>query len=89
MKGRINNARYMPSTAVFLYKIYAFDNGTHVISMTRPLSLISCFDKKGDLYLYEARKEGKVFFRLWLKNGTYEDFMFHKEIYYIIRYTYS
>jgi hypothetical protein len=55
MKGRINNARSMASAAVFLYKIYAFDNGTHAIPMTRPSSPISCFGKKkGDLYFYEA-----------------------------------
>jgi hypothetical protein len=54
MKGRINNARLMPSTAVFLYKIYVFDNGSHAISMARPSIPISCFGKKGDFYLYEA-----------------------------------
>jgi hypothetical protein len=54
MKGRINNARFMPSVAVFLYKIYAFDNDSHAISMARPSSPISCFGKKGDFNLYEA-----------------------------------
>jgi hypothetical protein len=44
--------------------------------------------KKGISFpLYEALKEGKVFFRLWLKNDTYEGFTPHKEIYYIIKYT--
>jgi hypothetical protein len=48
------------------------------------------FGKKGGFFfIYEAWKEGKVFFRLQLKNGTYEGFTLHKEIYYIIEYTYS
>jgi hypothetical protein len=31
-------------------------------------------------FLYEALKEGKVFFRLRLKNGTHVNFTPHKEI---------
>jgi hypothetical protein len=33
-------------------------------------------------FLRESWKEGKVFFRQQLKNGTYKGFMHHKEIYY-------
>jgi hypothetical protein len=36
-----------------------------------------------NLFLCDTWKEGKVFFRQRLKNGTYEGFMHHKEIYYI------
>jgi hypothetical protein len=46
------------------------------------------------IFLYEAWKEGKVFFRRRLKNGMYVNFMHHKEIYYnnlhvflIVQYT--
>ena len=35
-----------------------------------------------DLFLYEAWKEGKVFFHRRLKNGMYISFMHHKEINY-------
>jgi hypothetical protein len=35
-----------------------------------------------DLFLYEAWKEGKVFFRRRLKNDMYVSFMHHKEINY-------
>jgi hypothetical protein len=35
-----------------------------------------------DLFLYEALKEGKVFFRRRLKNGMYVSFMHRKEINY-------
>jgi hypothetical protein len=59
-------------------------------------SLISLVTKKGslfakhgylslwsmDLFLYEAWKEGKVFFRQRLKNGMYVSFMHRKEINY-------
>jgi hypothetical protein len=40
--------------------------------------------QKGDFFLREAWKEGKAFFRQRLKNGLYEGFTHHKEIYYII-----
>jgi hypothetical protein len=36
-----------------------------------------------NLFLCDALKEWKVFFRQRLKNGTFEGFMHHKEIYYI------
>jgi hypothetical protein len=38
---------------------------------------------KENIFLRKAWKEGKVFFCQQLKNGMYEDFMHHKEIYYI------
>ena len=57
MKGRINNARSMASAAVFLYKIYAFDNGTHAIPMTRPSSPISCFGKKKGTCIFMKREK--------------------------------
>ena len=41
--------------------------------------------KKG-FFLYEAWKDGKVFFRLRLKNGMCDSFTLHKEIYYIIKH---
>jgi hypothetical protein len=37
-------------------------------------------------FFYEAWKERKLFFRLQLKNGTYDNFTLHKEIYYIMNY---
>jgi hypothetical protein len=38
----------------------------------------------------KREKKGRCFnFRQWLKNGTYEDFTLHKEVNYIIIYTYS
>jgi hypothetical protein len=49
--------------------------------------LIFVSSDKENLFLREAWKEGKVFFRQQLKSGTYEDFMHHKEIYYINTHT--
>jgi hypothetical protein len=41
------------------------------------------FAIKRGFFLYEAWKEGKVFFRRRLKNGMWVNFMHRKEIYYI------
>jgi hypothetical protein len=79
----------MPLAAVFLYKIYAFDNGTLMQYLRQDLRVQKPLWQKRGFFLYEAWKEGKVFFRLRLKNGTYEGFTLHKQIYYIIKYTYS
>jgi hypothetical protein len=38
---------------------------------------------EGVIFLCEAWREGKVFFRRRLKNGMYANFMHHKETYYI------
>jgi hypothetical protein len=35
------------------------------------------------IFFLRSMKEGKVFFCQRLKNGTYESFMHHKEIYHI------
>jgi hypothetical protein len=48
----------------------------------RKLQFYQICHKRG-FFLYEARKEGKVFFRRRLKNGMCVNFMHHKEIYYI------
>jgi hypothetical protein len=44
--------------------------------------------KKGDFFLKREKKE-RCFFRRRLKNGMYECFMHHKEIYYINIHTNS
>jgi hypothetical protein len=65
----------MPSTIVLLYDVYG-----------KTFESNKLLRQKRRFFSYEERKEGKVFFRLWLKNGTYEGFTLHKEIYYIINY---
>jgi hypothetical protein len=67
-------------TEVLSYGVYAFDNG--ILMQRLRQELHSCFGKEWG-FLSEARKEGKVFFRRQLKNGMYEGFTHHKEIYYI------
>jgi hypothetical protein len=52
----------------------------HEVSF-RKYSFISLVIRR-DLFLYEAWKEGKVFFRRRLKNGMCVNFMHHKEINY-------
>jgi hypothetical protein len=48
-------------------------------SVTDILQHFETFGKEGH-FLYEAWKEGKVFFSPSAKNGTYYYFMMHKEI---------
>jgi hypothetical protein len=67
-------------TEVLSYRVYAFDNG--ILMQRLRQELHSRFDKEGG-FLSEAWKEGKVFFHRRLKNGMYEGFTHHKEIYYI------
>jgi hypothetical protein len=37
----------------------------------------------------KREKKGRCFFAFGLKNGTYDNFTLHKEIYYIMNYTVS
>jgi hypothetical protein len=63
MKGCINNARSMPSTAVFLYKIYAFDNGTLMQYLWQSLQVQKdALTKKGIFIFMKREKKGRHFF---------------------------
>jgi hypothetical protein len=73
------------SGSIFIQDLCLRQRYYYAISMARPSSLISCFGRKRVFFLYEAWKERKVFFCLRLKNGTYEGFTLHKEIYYITK----
>jgi hypothetical protein len=66
-------AQSAPSTIIILHAPRKF--------LTTTILYNSCA-KKG-FFLYEAWKEGKVFFRRRLKNGMHANFMHRKEIYYI------
>jgi hypothetical protein len=60
-------AQDMPSTDIFSHMKLIFVSS----------------DIRRIFFFVKHEKEGKVFFRQQLKNGTYEGFMHHKEIYYI------
>jgi hypothetical protein len=63
MKGRINNARSMPSTSVFLYKIYAFDNGTLMQYLWQGLRVQSAASAEKGIFIFMKReKKGRCFF---------------------------
>jgi hypothetical protein len=63
-------AKFGLSTILFLLNVYSKNQTSY-----------SSFDKEGG-FLFEAWKEGKVFFRRGLKNCMYEGSTLHKDIYY-------
>jgi hypothetical protein len=74
-------------TEVLSYGVYTFDNGILMQHLRRELQ--SRFGKEGGFlsFFIKREKKGRCFFAYGSKNGTYEDFTPHKEIYYIIKYT--
>jgi hypothetical protein len=87
VKERINKAGSMLVTEVLSYRVYSFDNGILMQHLQQKLQ--SRFGKQGGFLSFFMRREkkGRCFFAYGSKNGTYEDFTPHKEIYYIVKYT--
>jgi hypothetical protein len=73
-------------TKILPYKVYAFDNGIYMQHLQQELH--NRFSKEGGFlsFFMKCEKKGRCFFAYGSKNGTYEDFTRHKEIYYIIKY---
>jgi hypothetical protein len=71
----------MPSADIFLHRDGTFVNS---ITIQQPQNDIQYrLGRRGISFFVKREKKGRCFFRQQLKNGMYEGFTHHKEIYYI------
>jgi hypothetical protein len=76
----INNTKGLNTKQIFVNTL-AKRKCAEARNELREIHFYQTYQRRG-FFLYEAWKEGKVFFRRRLKNGTCVNFMHRKEIYY-------
>jgi hypothetical protein len=100
MKGCFKNARSMPSdnmlmqrstTSAMTFLMQDPYLGQQILlkqNLWQDLQslIITLRPKRRDFFFMKREKKGRRFFAFGSKNGTYEDFTLHKEIYYSMRY---